>query len=216
MGGGGGGRGEIKETSQQKAQAEIASKQWQLYISELKPMENIFMEDVEKLNDGQKYQELAGVANLGYQKQFGEARHQAANQLAGAGVDPGSGKFQGVMDGLQSDQATGQVDTTNRAQTSQADKYVAGLQDIVALGAGQKAGALQGYNNLAQTSLNKASADAQSAYSRKQANSSLVGAGLGAAAAFADNKWGGSGLSTPKTAGTGANGLQNYASGFNF
>ncbi|ECD5543979.1 hypothetical protein E2D59_26795 [Salmonella enterica subsp. enterica serovar Kokomlemle] len=120
------------------------------------------------------------------------------------------------MDGLQSDQATGQVDTTNRAQTSQADKYVAGLQDIVALGAGQKAGALQGYNNLAQTSLNKASADAQSAYSRKQANSSLVGAGLGAAAAFADNKWGGSGLSTPKTAGTGANGLQNYASGFNF
>ncbi|HEC8369040.1 TPA: hypothetical protein ACTALY_000088 [Salmonella enterica subsp. enterica serovar Muenchen] len=215
MGKSGGGSGDIKETSQQKAQAEIAMKQWRLYNEQLKPMENIFMSKVDKLNDESKYQNLAGTTNLGYQKQFGEARQQTVGQLAAAGVDPGSGKFQGAMDGLESDQATGQIDTTNRAQTSQADKYIAGLQDVVALGSGQKADALQGYNSLAENSLQKAGADAQAAYARRQGNASLVGAGLGAAAGYASNRWG-TGLSTPKTAGTGANAIQNYASGFNF
>ncbi|HBJ7176182.1 TPA: hypothetical protein LDI53_002481 [Salmonella enterica subsp. enterica serovar Chincol] len=218
MGKGGGGSGEIKETSQQKAQAEIAMKQWRLYSDKLKPMENIFMADVDKLNNKDKYQNLAGVTNLGYQKQFGEVRHQAANQLAAAGVDPGSGKFQDTMNDISGEQAIGQTDATNRVQSSQADKYVAGLQDVVALGAGQKADALQGYNSLAENSLRKAGMDAQAAYMRRQGKASLVGAGMGALAGYASNKFDGNGNSNllPKTAGTGANGLQNFASGFNF
>ncbi|EBM3221518.1 hypothetical protein M4F23_000099 [Salmonella enterica] len=215
MGKGGGGSGEIKETSQQKVQAEIAMKQWRLYSDKLKPMENIFMADVDKLNNKDKYQNLAGVTNLGYQKQFGEVRHQAANQLAAAGVDPGSGKFQETMNDISGEQAIGQTDATNRVQSSQADKYIAGLQDVVALGAGQKADALQGYNSLAENSLRKAGMDAQAAYMRRQGNASLVGAGMGALAGYASNKFGGSNP-VPKTAGTGANGLQNFASGFNF
>ncbi|HED0198889.1 TPA: hypothetical protein ACJG76_002921 [Salmonella enterica subsp. diarizonae serovar 61:i:z] len=217
MGKGGGGSGEIKETSQQKAQAEIAMKQWRLYSDKLKPMENIFMADVDKLNNKEKYQNLAGVTNLGYQKQFGDVRHQAANQLAAAGVDPGSGKYQGTMNDIAGEQAIGQTDATNRVQSSQADKYIAGLQDVVALGAGQKADALQGYNSLAENSLRKAGMDAQAAYMRRQGNASLVGAGMGALAGYASNKFGGDGNSNllPKTAGTGANGLQNYGNGFN-
>ncbi|ECD9469699.1 hypothetical protein CM24_002907 [Salmonella enterica subsp. enterica] len=216
MGKGGGGSNEIKETSQQKAQAEIAMKQWRLYSDKLKPMENIFMADVDKLNNKEKYQNLAGVTNLGYQKQFGEVRHQAANQLAAAGVDPSSGKYQEAMNDIAGEQAIGQIDATNRVQSSQADKYIAGLQDVVALGAGQKADALQGYNSLAENSLRKAGMDAQAAYMRRQGNASLVGAGMGALAGYASNKFGGNSSPVPKTAGTGANGLQNFASGFNF
>ncbi|HAF6262441.1 TPA: hypothetical protein G9F11_005161, partial [Salmonella enterica] len=189
MGKGGGGSGEIKETSQQQAQAEIARKQWDLYNQRLKPMENIFMAKVDKLNDGSKYQNLAGVTNLGYQKQFGDVRHQTANQLASAGIDPGSGKFQEAMNDIAGEQAIGQTDATNRVQSSQADKYIAGLQDVVALGSGQKADALQGYNSLAENSLQKAADDAQSAYARRQGNASLVGAGLGALGGYAINKW---------------------------
>lgn len=216
MGKGVGGSNEIKETSQQKAQAEIAMKQWRLYSDRLKPMENVFMGKVDKLNDNSKYDSLAGGTNLGYQKQFGEARGQVAAQLASGGLDPSSGKFQGTLNALESDQITGQIDTTNRAQTSQADKYVAGLQDVVSLGAGQKADALQGYNSLAENSLRKAGMDAQAAYMRRQGNASLVGAGMGAVAGYASNKFDGS-KSNPasKTAGAGANGLQHFASGFN-
>ncbi|ECO4847809.1 TPA: hypothetical protein H2A59_002386 [Salmonella enterica] len=217
MGKGGGGSGEIKETSQQKAQAEVAMKQWRLYNDKLKPMENIFIGKVDKLNDEGKYQNLAGVTNLGYQKQFGEVRNQAAGQLASAGVDPGSGKFQETLNGIAEEQAIGQTDATNRVQSSQADKYVAGLQDVVALGSGQKADALQGFNSLAENSLRKAGNDAQAAYARRQGNASLVGAGMGALAGYASNKFGGAGGNpAPKTAGTGANAIQNYAGGFNF
>ncbi|EAW1321205.1 hypothetical protein D1914_20525 [Salmonella enterica] len=216
MGKGGGGSGEIKETSQQRAQAEIARKQWDLYNQRLKPMENIFMAKVDKLNDEDKYQNLAGVTNLGYQKQFGDVRHQAANQLTAAGIDPGSGKFQETMNDISSEQAIGQTDATNRVQSSQADKYIAGLQDVVALGAGQKADALQGYNSLAENSLRKAGMDAQAAYMRRQGNASLVGAGMGALGGYAMNRLGSGGNLTPKTAGTGANAIQNYGNGFNF
>ncbi|ENU7738380.1 hypothetical protein ACE3YX_005071 [Salmonella enterica] len=213
MGKGGGGSNEIKETSQQKAQAEIAMKQWRLYSDRLKPMENIFMGKVDKLNDGSKYQNLAGVTNLGYQKQFGDVRHLAANQLTAAGIDPGSGKFQETMNDISGEQAIGQIDATNRAQSSQADKYVAGLQDVVALGAGQKADALQGYNSLAENSLRKAGMDAQAAYMRRQGNASLVGAGMGALGGYAMNKWGdkGGGGGSGAGPGTGANGLQHFA-----
>ncbi|EAW9081058.1 hypothetical protein AABH71_004905 [Salmonella enterica] len=215
MGKGGGGSGEIKETSQQKAQAEIAMKQWRLYNDKLKPKENIFMGKVDKLNDEDKYQKLAGVTNLGYQKQFGEVRNQAADQLAAAGVDPGSGKFQGALNDISGEQAIGQIDAANRVQSSQADKYIAGLQDVVALGAGQKADALQGFNSLAENSLRKASMDAQAAYMRRQGNASLVGAGMGALGGYAYNKLGDkSGGGSGAGPGTGANAIQNYAGGF--
>ncbi|ECO0902067.1 hypothetical protein AA449_26360, partial [Salmonella enterica subsp. enterica serovar Newport] len=142
-----------------------------------------------------------------------DVRHQAANQLTAAGIDPGSGKFQETMNDISGEQAIGQIDATNRAQSSQADKYVAGLQDVVALGAGQKADALQGYNSLAENSLRKAGMDAQAAYMRRQGNASLVGAGMGALGGYAMNKWGdkGGGGGSGAGPGTGANGLQHFA-----
>lgn len=182
MGKGGSGSTEIKETAQELAAAEIAGKQWTLYQNELKPMENLFISKVDSMNNASKYDDAAGTVNLGYQQEFGKARQQAAMELAAGGVDPSSGKFQGTLQTLQSDQVAGQIDTTNRAQTSQQDKYVAGLQDVVAMGAGQKADALSGYSNIASQSLNKATSDAQKSLSDRQAIGQLVGTAGGLAA----------------------------------
>lgn len=178
----GGGSTEVKETSQELAAAEIAGKQWTLYQNELKPMENLFISKVDSMNNESKYDDAAGTVNLGYQQEFGKARQQAATELTASGVDPSSGKFQGTLQTLQSDQVAGQIDTTNRAQTSQQDKYVAGLQDVVAMGAGQKADALSGYSNIASQSLNKATSDAQKSLSDRQAVGQLVGVAGGLAA----------------------------------
>lgn len=182
MGKGGSGSTEIKETSQEIAAAEIAGKQWQLYQNELKPMENLFISKVDAMNNESNYDDAAGTVNLGYQQEFGKARQQTATGLAASGVDPSSGKFQSALGDVQSDQVAGQIDTTNRAQTSQQDKYVAGLQDVVAMGAGQKADALSGYSNIANQSLSKATSDAQNSLSDRQAVGQLVGAVGGVAA----------------------------------
>ncbi|WP_261370002.1 hypothetical protein [Yersinia aldovae] len=104
MGKGGSGSTEIKETSQELAAAEIAGKQWTLYQNELKPMENLFISKVDSMNNEAKYDDAAGTVNLGYQQEFGKARQQAATELSAGGVDPSSGKFQGTLQTLQSDQ----------------------------------------------------------------------------------------------------------------
>ncbi|SLM63490.1 MULTISPECIES: hypothetical protein [Dickeya] len=175
MGKGGGGSTEVKETTQQMAAAEVASKQWNLYQNELKPYENLFMEKVDSLNDGQKYGNIAGDVNLGYQQEFARTRRQAADGLASVGVDPSSGKFQSALKDIATDQVAGTIDATNRAQTDQQNKYVAGLQDVQAMGSGQKAEALQGYQGIAAASQQKAISDAQSALSKQQASKGLIG-----------------------------------------
>ncbi|WP_437216715.1 hypothetical protein [Pectobacterium sp. LFLA-215] len=172
--GGSKGSNEIKETSQQHAAADVARQQWDLYQGELKPYENIFMDKVEELNDQQKYDGIAGDVNLGYQQAFGQVRRQAADGLASAGVDPSSGKFQGGLKDIATDQVTGTIDATNRSQTDQQNKHIAGLQDVQAMGAGQKAEAMQGYQGIAAASQQKAISDAQSSLSKQQASKGLI------------------------------------------
>lgn len=208
----GGGDTKVKPTAAQVAQEEVAWQGWQDYKNILRPAENKFMQKVDDLNSSQKYDDVAGTTNLGYQKQFGEVRRATASGLAEAGVDPSSGRFNAAMKSVASDQMTGLTDATSRAQVSQADKYVAGLQDIAALGSGQKADALQSFSSLASSSLAKAKSDAQAAYTKQQGNSAIAGGVMGAAGAYAMHKWNktsdGGGAKTP---GTGANAIQHQA-----
>ena len=176
-----GGSNEIKETEAQKAAAGVALEQWDLYKTDLQQYENLFMEKVDDLNSKQEYSKLAGTASLGSAQAFGDARSGTANNLAAGGADPTSGKYQEAMGALETDQALSQTDTTNRAQSSQQDKYVAGLKDVVSIGAGQKAESLAGMGDVASTSLRKATNDAQTSFQSKQATAGLVGSVGGAA-----------------------------------
>lgn len=182
---GGSSSNEIKETSQQKAQAEVAMKQWRLYQDTLKPQENLFIKKADKLNDPQQYERAAATSNLGYQSQYGQVRQQQAQQLAAQGVNPADGKFARSLEDIATDQQTGQTDNTTRYQVNQADKYLAGLQQVSALGAGQKDDALRGYSNLADMSLQRASADAQNTMMRRQSQAEGAGTLMGAAGAGA-------------------------------
>ena len=173
------GSSEIKETSAEKAAAGVAKEQWDLYKNELSQYEDIFMDKVDDLNSDQQYDKLAGTAALGSAQAFGEARQGLADNLAAGGVDPTSGKYQSAMDSLETNQALSQTDNTNRAQASQQDKYVAGLKDVVSIGAGEKAEALAGYNSIANNSLRKAVNDAQTSQSDSAATSGAVGTAAG-------------------------------------
>ena len=67
------------------------------------------------------------------------------------------------------DQALSLTDTANRAQSSQQDRHVAGLKDVVSIGAGQKAESLAGRGDVATTSLRKSVNDAQISFQNRQA-----------------------------------------------
>ena len=179
-----GGSNEIQETEAQKAAAGVAMEQWDLYKNDLQQYEDLFMEKVDDLNNEREYDKLSGTAALGTAQAFGEARVGLAGSLAAGGVDPTSGKYQEAMGALETDQALSQTDTTNRAQSSQQDKYVAGLKDVVSIGAGQKAESLAGMGDVASTSLRKATNDAQTSFQDKQATAGLVGTLAGGATAY--------------------------------
>ena len=179
-----GGSTSVKETSLQKAQADIAAEQWSIYQNELKQYEDLFIDKVDSLNDESNYTKVAGDAAVQTTSAFGDARTKTATNLAASGVDPTSGKYQAAMDDVTEAQVSSQVDTTSRAQNDQASKYTAGLSDVVALGAGQKADALSGYSSLANSSGNKAIADAESAYNEKASTLNAVGTAAGMATAY--------------------------------
>ncbi|QKJ87395.1 hypothetical protein PMPD1_2453 [Paramixta manurensis] len=207
-----GGSSEVKETSAEKENAQIAKENWDLYSNELRPYENLFMDKVDDLNNTDKYDNLAAGTNVSYQQQFGQVKQGTADNLAASGVDPSSGKFQSAMQDITGNQVAGLIDTTNRAQTSQQDKYVAGLQDVASMGSGQKADALSGFSNIAANAQNKALQDAQAAQASQQATAGLVGAGLGAA-----TRWGAgnamNGTSQPSSASNGVFGASGNDAG---
>ncbi len=179
-----GGSNEIKETEAQKAAAGVAMEQWDLYKNDLQKYEDIFIEKVDDLNSEGEFDKLAGTASLGAAKTFGDARKGQADAMAASGIDPTSGRYQETMAGLETDQALSQTDTANRAQSSQQDRHVAGLKDVVSIGAGQKAESLAGMGDVATTSLRKSVNDAQISFQNRQATAGMVGTVLGAGTAY--------------------------------
>lgn len=160
---GGGGSVEVKETETQKAQAEVAESMWELYQQELAPYEDVFIQDVNKMNSPRAYQKAAGDTNMSYSSQFSDARDNAANSLTSAGVNPNSGKFGTTQNSLTRQQAFQENDAINQAQSSQADQYVGGLEDALAIGAGESAQNMSALDSLSGASNKAAISDARSA-----------------------------------------------------
>lgn len=182
------GSNEIKETSAQQAAADVATQQWGIWNSGLKKYEDQFIEKVDAANSDKAYSDLAGDTNLAYAKNFSKAATGTADSLASAGVDPTSGKYQSTMGSLRDAQSSGVMDTTNKVQTDQSNKYVAGLKDVVSVGQGQKAEAMQGYSGLASTSANKAASDAYLAQQKSSGIANTVGTAAGMGLSYYMNK----------------------------
>lgn len=94
------------------------------------------------------------------------------------------------MKDLTNKQVSSQIDTVTKAQNDQSDKYVAGLQDVVAIGSGQEADALSGYSSLASSSAAKAASDAESAFNSHSALTNGLGTAAGLYAAYGSKSGG--------------------------
>lgn len=147
--------GRVQETAAEIAASQVAVNEWNLYNTELKAFEDIFIRRVNNLNSEANMADVKQAADLNYQSEYGKAREAATENLVASGVDPSSGTFKATLSRLATDQTLAQGDTVNRAQVNEQDKYVVGKQDIVALGAGQKAEGLAGMEETARLSLKK-------------------------------------------------------------
>lgn len=193
--GGGGGSVTVQETEQEEAQAEVAESMWELYQQKLAPYEDVFIQDVEKMNNPLAYQKAAGDTNMSYSSQFSDARDNAANSLTSAGVNPNSGKFGTTQNSLTRQQAFQENDAMNQAQSSQADQYVGGLEDALAIGSGESAQNMSALDSLSSASNKAAISDARLAETASLADTDALGftnsalrAGMGGLQMYNSNK----------------------------
>lgn len=184
---GGGGDNKIEETPEQRAQADVAMMQWKDYLNKYRPFEDAFMEDVDRMNTGQQYNQVAGLAAVPVESQFSTAVRDTSRAMVSGGLNPTSGAFRSNLSKLDRAKSTTKADNMNQAQVGQQNRYVSGISNIVRMGQGQETEAVQGYGDLATNSARKASNDAGIALNNRRDNQQLAGAVVGAGTRYGLN-----------------------------
>lgn len=180
---------EVKETSQQRAFAELAAKRFADYRQRWLPLQRQLMSDVQEMGraDSTERVEAAGKAAADTSIRFGEAKGKLESSMTSGGAGPGSGKFKMAQAGLATDEATSKGLGMAAADSAIDDAYLQGLASIAAMGRGQSGQAVQGMGNVASMSGRQAAQDAEMALQgrmgRAQMYGQLAGAGLSAALA---------------------------------
>jgi hypothetical protein len=184
---GGGGDNKIEETPEQRAQADVAMMQWKDYLNKYRPFEDAFMEDVDRMNTAQQYNQVAGLAAVPVESQFSTAVRDTSRAMVSGGLNPTSGAFKSNLSKLDRAKSTTKADNMNQAQVGQQNRYVSGISNIVRMGQGQETEAVQGYGDLATNSARKAGNDANIALNNRRDNQQLAGAVVGAGTRYGLN-----------------------------
>lgn len=184
---GGGSDNKIEETPEQRAQADVAMMQWKDYLNKYRPFEDAFMEDVDRMNTGQQYNQAAGIAAVPVESQFSTAVRDTSRAMVSGGLNPTSGAFKSNLSKLDRAKSTTKADNMNQAQVGQQNRYVSGISNIVRMGQGQETEAVQGYGDLATNSARKAGNDANIALNNRRDNQQLAGAVVGAGTRYGLN-----------------------------
>lgn len=169
-----GGSTTVKETESQKAQRKISQADWDIYQNELKQATTEYLSTVEDLVSPEEMKTICKNNNINYQAVFEKTRQNNLAQMQAKGIDPSSPQYQRELEKLQTNLENKQATTTNISLATQQDKHIAGQQDALAIGNGEKATALTSYSRTAEQELNRAIRDAEE--SRQQRASTLSGA----------------------------------------
>ncbi|WP_417480468.1 hypothetical protein [Maricaulis maris] len=210
-GGGGDSDNTVKDTPEQRHAAQVAAEKWNFAQSNLAPLEDQYMANVEDMDSAGRMSYIRGRANQASMDNLSQGLQQVGAQLGQAGINPNSGRWLGTQADFAEQNAQQGGETMGRAQFQQEAEQVKGLQNIVAMGSGESTQAQAGLSDIAATSAADARSDAANNFNRRSANLQLLGAAAGAASNYGMNKFG---SGTP-SAGTGPSvGLSGFDNGY--
>lgn len=184
------GKDTVKETSQERALADVSSGKWDRYEKVLKPFESILMKEV--LDVEPKRQRALGVAAGSTQQAFARAGGKVDRSLEARGAKPGSGKFAGTQADFSLDRGKALGLGLNDASDLVERQGIAGKQSLVDMGKGKSAAAIRGFGESARRAVTQAEMDAEAAAGNRAAGASAAGAvaGLGISALTAPGEMG--------------------------
>ena len=205
MGSGGGGSNKVKETSQEKAAAEIAMKRYQRYEKKYVPVENNAFADVTSKSSAVALERKAGgMVNADSAKAFDTAmKNMPASR-------PGSQQQKAAID--QTDRAKASGEVAGKISGLGERQTMKGLQIATSIGTGQANDAQVSMDSMASDALRENIGKQEADFNRRAARTNAVASGIGAVAGAGMNLYGGGGGGT-STANNAAMTWNNKANG---
>lgn len=142
-----GGGGEIKETSEEHALADVSMEQWNRFQTTLKPFEEEWRSNLTM--DAGDHAKMAGQVNAGVGAEYDKEQHRVEGQQFKAGHDPSSGQFKGAVAGLSGDRGTDSSRAITTADQAVDDRTYQGLQQAINIGRGEAGDSMRDMTTLA-------------------------------------------------------------------
>lgn len=172
-----GGGGSVKQTEQAKKMAEISAKRFNRYQQVYVPLENQFIRDALQLRNKENYNKASAIAAAATAQPFDRARRQAEMDMFSGGINPNSGR--GRSASLAEAEARGLGSIVAGANIKTTDRYMGGLESVIAMGQGQAGSAIQGMSEIARNAEQAAADKAKAAYQSTQGYNEALGTGVG-------------------------------------
>lgn len=187
-----GGSNRIEETADQKEFARIAAERWGSYQSTFVPAENKYIEEMTDYDNPARTTQAVQSATGAVRKASADTWEGRKEGMTRMAIDPGSGSFNAAITDHAAQTAGIESNVVNRTAQAVQDNRVQGMKNIVAMGNGQAAEAMQGMSSIAQRSASEATdsalrKDARSA-STSQALGTVAGGVTRAAIEYGDKK----------------------------
>lgn len=171
---GGGGGGQTPQTNpEEQALAAISQQKWNEYKKRYIPLENQWIEQVQSLDNPMYHNQASSQVSNESKIQFGAQTPGLANSTVGGGV--------GNADYLNQAKTISQA--RNKANLGVTDRYLKGLEGVIAMGQGQSVQSLQGLSDVADTSVQGQINAARNKFDNDQGKLDTWGTFAGAATA---------------------------------
>lgn len=186
-------KGQLAETEQEKALAEVAVQAHTRYKNDWLPLQQRAIDYVTELsqpNSFERERARGRAAEAG--TEIDAVAEDVEKSDFNRGVDAGSGNFVMRQSALGTERAKGVGIATGDAETAMDDAYVQGLASIVKAGRQQSDIALEGMGRSAQTATKNAQAGAYRGAANRAGNAEVAGTVIGAGVQGARGiNWGG-------------------------
>ena len=169
-----------KQTAAQRAQADVAVQQLQDFRQRWMPVQRQLADTITQAGgrESAERKQAQGMATTDSAAQFSDAQTKLREGSEAQGL-AGSSKQKLAMAGLGDDAAISSGMGVAGADQRIDDAYVQGLGQVMALGRGEKATAVQGMGQMARMSGAQAAGDAAAALQRRAGTAQVAGQALG-------------------------------------
>lgn len=174
------GGGEIEETAEEIAAAEIADEKWERYQKVFVPLENQYMKKVDSFNSDANYNKVGGMVSSGVKSGMGQAMESANQGMFQGGINPNSGKFKGANTALMTKGSKVLSDAVNNANLNLGTEKLNRMEGLVKIGQGQSADTTKSMNQIAKNNSVIAGQDAEDVFNSYSATANTIGTGIGA------------------------------------